>query len=516
MDGISLDALIRRERYLSNDAAMLILYEVCKALKYAHDKQVIHRDIKPGNILISRQGEVKLVDFGIATSAEETEDGLTRDGMVLGTPAYIPPEQIDDARNVDRRADIYSLGVVLYEMLTGRTPFPGTFTAETIALIQRGRYTPPRRLNPQASRRCCARSSRKCMRVKPRRRYQDLKAIIRLLERRIQRRDPAAIRQAMKKVLAGEEIRELFRAAGPGSARLVAGAGSWSCWLPGGFYLYRQGYYFEYLAPERYGALVVSAQVSTRYKEPCGDLHQARALPGGRRASSPGWRASTGTSGRTAPAAARSCFILESRKLYLPAGQYRLKFSLEGELYWESFYLNPAHGPAPATWPPPRPRRSPCTLGQGSPLPLEVEHAAYDVDTGEDLTASTDLLRVPGGALAAVEPAGCDADLRRPATASASRGKATSRGPTAWSSSPTRPSCAWRPSSSRCPGTLRLQSNAAGLKLRLDGSEHYFTGGRQRAVPPPGAPAGRDPGALPEARATTRCPSRPTGPWPAA
>lgn len=86
VDGMSLDALIRRERYLSNDAVILILYEVCKALKYAHDKQVIHRDIKPGNILLSRQGEVKLVDFGIATSLEDTEDGLTRDGMVLGTP----------------------------------------------------------------------------------------------------------------------------------------------------------------------------------------------------------------------------------------------------------------------------------------------------------------------------------------------------------------------------------------------------------------------------------------------
>ena len=166
VDGISLDALIRRERYLSNDAAMLILYEVSKALKYAHDKKVIHRDIKPSNILISRQGEVKLVDFGIATSQEETEDGLTRDGMVLGTPSYIPPEQIADARNVDKRADIYSLGVVLYEMLTGKTPFPGSFTAETVALIQRGRYTPPRRLNPRISP-LLRKIVRKAMRVAP-------------------------------------------------------------------------------------------------------------------------------------------------------------------------------------------------------------------------------------------------------------------------------------------------------------------------------------------------------------
>ena len=133
VDGISLDELIRRERYLSADAAVLILYEVAKALQYAHERGVIHRDIKPGNILISRQGDVKLADFGIATSREEPDQGLTRDGTMLGTIAYTAPEQIDDARSVDPRSDIYSLGVVLYEMLTGRTPYPGAFTGETIA-----------------------------------------------------------------------------------------------------------------------------------------------------------------------------------------------------------------------------------------------------------------------------------------------------------------------------------------------------------------------------------------------
>jgi serine/threonine-protein kinase len=119
VDGVSLEQLIKRERYLSNEAAALIFYEVCKALRHAHEKGVVHRDMKPGNILISNQGEVKLVDFGIATSREDSEEGLTRDGMTLGTPSYIPPEQIDNAKSVDRRADIYSLGVVLYEMLTG-------------------------------------------------------------------------------------------------------------------------------------------------------------------------------------------------------------------------------------------------------------------------------------------------------------------------------------------------------------------------------------------------------------
>ncbi len=210
VEGISLDALIRKERYLSNDAAMLVLYEVCRALKFAHDRQVIHRDIKPGNILISSHGEVKLADFGIATSAAEMDDGLTKDGTMLGTPAYVPPEQIEDARNVDRRADIYSVGVVLYEMLTGKTPYPGSFTAETIRLIHKGRHTPPRRLNPRASP-FLARIAATCMKVNRRRRYQDLGVILRLLEKRIPRRDPATVRQAMKKVLKGESIQDFLR-----------------------------------------------------------------------------------------------------------------------------------------------------------------------------------------------------------------------------------------------------------------------------------------------------------------
>ena len=87
VDGISLDALLRKERYLSFDAAALLLHEICAALQYAHGKNVIHRDIKPGNVLISKDGQVKLVDFGIATSGGEQDDGLTRQGTILGTPA---------------------------------------------------------------------------------------------------------------------------------------------------------------------------------------------------------------------------------------------------------------------------------------------------------------------------------------------------------------------------------------------------------------------------------------------
>lgn len=385
VDGISLDALIRKERSLSNEAAMLILYEVCWALKYAHDKQVIHRDIKPGNILISRQGEVKLVDFGIATSLEDTEDGLTREGMVLGTPSYIPPEQIDDAKSVDRRADIYSLGVVLYEMLTGKTPFPGSFTAETIHLIHKGKYTPVRRLNPRCTR-LLRKVARTCMKVNRRRRYQDVKEIIRLLERRIKRRDPVSLQNAVKSLVEGTAIGSLFR-----------GKRTWLAWaLPfflgacilaaGGWYAYQQGWWFETFEAERYGLLVVSAVVDASYKEPDEIFFQPALYKEEDNQLTRITGVDFGIHQDAARGSAES-FALASRKVYLPAGRYRMKVSLEGELLWSSFILAPRVVQ----------RRQFSTVdgmqislrqGNGRRV-LEVRPTVTDAATGEDLTWSS-------------------------------------------------------------------------------------------------------------------------------
>jgi serine/threonine protein kinase len=124
VDGVSLDRLIRERRYLPERIAILILREAARGLAYAHGRNVVHRDIKPANILVSTAGEVKIVDFGIATihGIEGHESELTREGMTLGTPSYMAPEQFQSSRSVDRRADIYSLGIVWYEMVTGRRP----------------------------------------------------------------------------------------------------------------------------------------------------------------------------------------------------------------------------------------------------------------------------------------------------------------------------------------------------------------------------------------------------------
>jgi serine/threonine protein kinase len=476
VDGISLDALIRRERYLSNEAAMLILYEVSKALKYAHDKKVIHRDIKPGNILISRQGEVKLVDFGIATSLEETEDGLTKDGMMLGTPAYVPPEQIENAKAVDRRADIYSLGVVLYEMLTGKTPFPGTFTAETINLIHKGRYTLPTRLNPKASP-LLNKIVRKCMRVKPGRRYQDLSAVIRILSKRIKRKDPASIQQALKKVLLGKDIKDIFKARRSWLANLagfliIAGAlGAAGC------YLYLQGYAYEYLAPDKYGALIVAAQIDTSYKEPDEVFFKPVVYKEQDNTITRVEGIDFALRENPSKSSPRS-YVIESKRIYLPAGRYRLKVNLEGQLYWSSFTLSPRSVQ----------RKLLSTLdgqritvqqGLGAALPLDVQIGVYDAGTGEDLGATAELSMMSGGRWVPWR----FAMLGRISSGATYRFMVSHDGyyPQEFNLIVRPYQTSLRIEARLIPhaAALTLKSNGSGLYVLLNDSKYYFTGGKQ-------------------------------------
>lgn len=122
VDGVNLRQLIE-SRQVSPEQALSIVSQVCDALQYAHDSGVVHRDIKPENILLDEAGRVKIADFGLAKLGAEVDDiQLTCTNQVLGTVRYMAPEQMQGSGSVDHRADIYSLGVVLYEMLTGETP----------------------------------------------------------------------------------------------------------------------------------------------------------------------------------------------------------------------------------------------------------------------------------------------------------------------------------------------------------------------------------------------------------
>jgi eukaryotic-like serine/threonine-protein kinase len=153
VEGFTLKKLIG-SRPLKLDALVSISLQVTDALAAAHDLGIVHRDIKPGNIIVTPKGQAKVLDFGLAKltssrgEAQESESELTRTGLVMGTPSYMSPEQARGER-VDHRSDIFSLGVVVYEMATGEMPFSGKSQAETMNAVINEPHTPLAKLNQE-------------------------------------------------------------------------------------------------------------------------------------------------------------------------------------------------------------------------------------------------------------------------------------------------------------------------------------------------------------------------------
>lgn len=144
--GEDLKSFIRRAAPLSTARTLSIAKQICKGLEEAHLKGVVHRDLKPQNIMIDKQGNVRIMDFGIARSVQSKR--ITGEGVMIGTPDYMSPEQVD-GKEVDYRTDIYSLGIILYEMVTGRVPFEGD-TPFSIGIKQKSEPPKdPKELNPQ-------------------------------------------------------------------------------------------------------------------------------------------------------------------------------------------------------------------------------------------------------------------------------------------------------------------------------------------------------------------------------
>jgi serine/threonine-protein kinase len=173
-DGHSLAEELKDRTPLNTKRGIKIIWDICRGVGAAHQVNVVHRDLKPPNILINDAGLVKIVDFGVAAVTSDMGTRLTRVGTLLGTPTYMAPEQVR-SRTIDSRTDIYSIGIIMYEIFTGRPPYIGEDMAVLFQHVE-GKPTPPREINadlPPALEAIIL----KAMAVDPEQRFQNIEAL---------------------------------------------------------------------------------------------------------------------------------------------------------------------------------------------------------------------------------------------------------------------------------------------------------------------------------------------------
>jgi len=228
VEGGQLDAILKRESMPIRQAAELIA-KIARTVHYAHEHRILHRDIKPGNILLDAKGEPHLTDFGLARLVE-SESSVTHTLEVLGTPSYMAPEQaVGNNAAVSSVTDVYGLGAVFYQLLTGQPPFAGGTTYETIKLLLDTEPRPLRLLNPKIDRDLST-ICLKCLEKDPQRRYSSALALAEDLDRWLKQEPIQARRTGVfargKKWVRRNPTSALLAASLIG----LAAAGAWIVW----------------------------------------------------------------------------------------------------------------------------------------------------------------------------------------------------------------------------------------------------------------------------------------------
>ena len=480
INGMSLDKLLEKHERIPDYPAMMIFLDVCRALKYAHDKNVIHRDIKPGNILISRNGEIKLADFGIASSEDHGDSDLTMDGTTLGTPAYMAPEQFDNSKNVDKRADIYSMGVMLYEMVTGIKPFPGNFSAETIAVIQKGKYKPAKKVKPSISP-VLKRIIKRCMQTNKLKRYQDIDQVIRLLEKWLSRVPLIELKGTISKAVQGKEFPPFnfipkhlkkIKAASAAAAFIIL-AGSISL-------VYFSGYWTEILQPDKYGAFILQARVKKGFKSADETFSNASIFRDDSKRIPKVENISFNFRHENEDA---EYMVFKTSKKYLKSGFYRVKINIENKIFWQSFYLNPLsvqkeRGSGKKEYF----RIIETSLDKIPPLPLTVISSIRDSITGKDLSKTVS---------AEVQPGRKWLPLNEKTAAELETDKVykfkfeqEDYYPAVYSLriAPYQTILYISADLVPLPGKLEISSETKGLKILINGKDFYMSGGQNKAM----------------------------------
>jgi serine/threonine protein kinase len=175
VDGESLADMLRRQKRLDRGRTVDMMLKIASGLAHAHREGLIHRDVKPENILVGRDGAVKICDLGLAREVADT--GFTMMGAALGTPRYMSPEQVAGLKTIDARTDIYSLGATVYHMLTGQTPYQAKSSVMMMAAQVSGKFTPVCDVAPDVDP-ALAQVVERCMRKDPNERYQTADELI--------------------------------------------------------------------------------------------------------------------------------------------------------------------------------------------------------------------------------------------------------------------------------------------------------------------------------------------------
>lgn len=374
IDGPSVKELIEDQRYLDNCTAAYIALYTAKALKYAHSKGVVHRDIKPGNILISKTGEIKLADFGIASARDPDtgEDTLTTDGTTLGTPAYMAPEQFENSKTVDYRADLYSLGVMMYEMMTGQKPFPGGFTPDTIRMIQKGKYKKVNKLNPSAAP-GLQRIIDKLIKPNPKRRFKNVDSLIERLEKWLSSYKEEDLKEHLCSLLREETTAPLKAVKTRHTGRIISlsAAAVLIAAMTAGFCSLTD-IHKRFFQPEEYGQIRFTADKpgSSIRVEPFTTVFI--------------------DDGKDIPAVDMEVRYIAYKDDYLslpmalPAGRYRAKTMIGDKIIWSSFRINPWSEKSAGS-------RIDLYLPKAAPAPVAVTAGILDASSGWDLSGKASL-----------------------------------------------------------------------------------------------------------------------------
>lgn len=408
VDGLSLAQVIEKQVSLGTELSLLVFLDACYALKFAHARGIVHRDIKPGNILISRRAEVKLADFGIAASDDIEEIAVTKSerivtkvagdvtqtGVTLGTPAYMSPEQIMDSRSVDNRADIYSMGVMLYEMLTGSKPFDSTISEENLQKIRKGKYINPRKIDRSIPP-VISRMIKKMLKGNPDKRYKSIDSVIKIIKRYLRDYDTHTIRISLAQIILAKNqfvIPEFEKKSRLGvkilsyaACAAVAGILGMYAWSEGIFHASILSHWYK---PVTLNLVTPVAGIQNNiygmdipvkayfFDESNPDLPEVKGTQRDFKTSE--GIVTRSRSGKTVSASSKgNVKYLSIKPVYLKDGLYRVKVLIGPYVMWSSFAMN----------------GEPCNLNfdnlQRVVRPVTVQTRAFDAETGDILTDKT-------------------------------------------------------------------------------------------------------------------------------